>query len=276
MKYALTALLAVIFLNCAAQGNFITAGQTQDMIYTEFEPDYYFRMNAPGLLMDLNWDGEPDLGLYAKQMQGGVMGGPYYIAFGGLVLDVYGKFFPDDTIHNISVSKKFQFGDTMLFNAAGEWDYGNDSFTEIAVTCYPVPSWWCAATDTSIAILEPAYYFVKVITPPDTSYGYIHLRIDSALNVVVYDYACQGNEALHTIDPYAPIIKTPSVFPVPFLNYLTVQDAEGKKWIMIDVLGQTVLELHNGINDTGKLRRGTYFIKEESETPNLVRKVIKL
>ena len=107
MKYALTALLAVIFLNCAAQGNFITAGQTQDMIYTEFEPDYYFRMNAPGLLMDLNWDGEPDLGLYAKQMQGGVMGGPYYIAFGGLVLDVYGKFFPDDTIHNISVSKKF-------------------------------------------------------------------------------------------------------------------------------------------------------------------------
>ncbi len=284
MKSLLTFTLFLIFSEISAQQNFITAGQTEEMIVTSFFPyqqiitaQGHSHHNYSGIEnIDVNHDGTFDFTL-SYRTSGGLGGSVSRYVLSALnnnfILTTQDSFHftvrnipytEEDTILH-TVAKKHLEGDTLFLSNDTLWKTGSIS---IYNSYFYGGAFTKVLTHHLYPVNGPYYYFYKVITGTDTLLGYLHFSTQNK----IFSYACQGNTKL--ISPSSP--EFVKVYPNPFTSILNFKSNIVFDFELINSLGKTVLagKTYEKFN-TDFLSKGVYILHLKNEDYYEVKKLMK-
>lgn len=264
--------LSVLF--SSSQGEFIIAGQTQDMIYTDFVPDYKIQTLNTSAVLDLNHDGINDIEVHLSYPQTPSLTYLYFLgdAKRCLVQNFLGGGMDE-------VGNKYSFGDTLSFDSDSIifWQRYSSSVCKIAETCIPFFN-GCYETDTVSDLTADYYYFVRFKVSADTLYGYIHLSFDSNLRATIYDFACQGPQSSYILSVLDDnfLSNNVKVSPALFSNYLHVDAPDKSEFSLYDLTGKEVMVWTDKIVKTEFLESGVYLLVVQTGHGRMSKKVVKL
>ncbi len=290
MKVVITLLSILIAVpSISAQTNYIIAGQTENMIFSDFIPDYsipiQYEIGGCGLPnhsrgtlgLDINKDGTNDLTIVVDQCSS-LGGGTFEISFvtstATYVYAVFdttqihqGTYGSCDTLHQF-VAKKFSERDTLFDSINVNWQSG-----EVLVASYFSLTGGLTCNLSDRTPIDTPYYFIKIISGGDTSLGFVHFRNE------LLDYACQGPESTFIISSLEEIKDQRDVliYPVPFTDYLIVESPFPLGYQIINTTGKIMLygTYESQIN-TESLCAGYYLIKLRSENDYITKPLIKI
>ncbi len=289
-----TFFLLLVFLlstfHASAQTHFITAGQTQGMIFTDYVPDYYLPntyVNFPSsssyeMDIDINKDGIPDYHLGYYTYNSTPLSSttfkikPYTRNSIICALDtyhiIYQGVYPNDTINHI-VARKFFDNDTLLENYDTLWKT-NEIIIHLNTT--GAFSGTRVLTNYITPLDSPYYYGLKIISNSDTILGYLHFAASGA--GVVLDFACEGPTSTYTITSIndLPTDKSITTYPNPFTNQININYTKPFDYQITDYIGRVVLagKAEKTIN-TEQLPAGNYLLVIKNEETYSVKKIVK-
>ena len=274
-------------LPASSQTHFITAGQTQGMIFTDYVPDYLFytEMN-----IDLNHDGINDCKLihhlYSDPMSHiGHSSDSIFTSNKCFVFSVVDSFIGNYCVTNSTWrAKNFNPSDTVYFSDDSTWQnqgviIRNDIWL-IGESCFiGFPGINLGSPSDTV----PSYYFLKLITNNDTLYGFLHFSIISNHNtydgeITMHDFACEGPTSSYIINSINDLSSSNiSVSPNPFTNQINISTDKPFSYQITDYIGSVVLQgrAENNIQ-TGALAAGSYLLLIKNEEYYSVKKITKI
>jgi hypothetical protein len=291
----LTAIFFMLTTSCLpmfAQTNFITAGQTDGMITTIFDPYYripivqeinhhnYYGSDS----IDINYDGIYDYRLIYSR--GGSLAGSYWSYnihslnqnYVMATLDTYRvsrrpTVCQSDTLYHY-VAKKYFHGDTLMNSSDSLW---RNQYLLIHYYCY-VGGTSSLLTDYIMPLTDPYYYILKVITLTDTLLGYLQFSTQNKL----FSYACQGQDSIivniiTSISPdYSINDEGIKIYPNPFSNQISIASEKLYDYQINDYLGRIMLSgKSNQPINTEPLPAGNYILLLKNEDTFISRKIVK-
>lgn len=262
--------------------SYILAGQTQGLIYTDYDPDQQiaFPPSGPGtgshyadFYVDIDHDGQDDFvvnrynstnlgGGSSLESITGLNGNQVYATVSRYIFGLIGGSPPDTSVQ--IVAKRFSLGDTLINFADTLWRSSSNLFRN-----YYLANTSGYVVDTT----NPGQYFlVRIVSVTDTLLGYIHVTNGGLL----YDMACQGNSAQYVIASlFDEDITMPCVYPTFFSDKLFF--SEKSNYWLLDDLGR-MIERGNAANEvnTASISSGIYFLKLQIGNTSAIYKVIKV
>lgn len=268
-----TFLLLLVSLLCsfhvAAQSHFITAGQTQGMIFTDVAPDYVFP-NTVGYIydytFDLNNNGADDCRIRYK---------PFYDFTDGFTsIQMYiGSVKEINYDSTMVVSKKFMLGDTMPTFTFSLVSNSNISYQRCE---HILPHGICGQlktyTDPSFPANDHDYYYsIQMLSEADTLLGYIHMTYTSILDFAIESHSALSSTKDLTADKYI------TTYPNPFTNQININYSKPFNYQITDYIGRVVLvgKAEKTIN-TEQLPAGNYLLVIKNEETYSVKKIVKV
>ncbi len=286
----LVALLSSFY--SSAQTHFITAWQTQGMIYTDYLPDYSFHpystgwpshVNRDSLYIDINRDGVYDYRIFISASGspgGGAVGYTLLSLHQNMIMTtldsfhIYnpGHFYPLDTFLHI-VAKRYFKNDSLGNSNDSMWRNG-----EITISKYIINGGTGTLVDWVISpddpLTTPYYYFVKTVVNSDTLLGYIQL----SSNNLLFDYASEGGDTAYIINSINDLPNNSSIstFPNPFTHQININYTKPFEYELMDYVGRVVMKgrAERSIN-TAQLAAGNYLLVMKNEEMYCVKKVVK-
>jgi hypothetical protein len=282
MKNSFTLLLIFVSITAFCQTHFITAGQTQGMIFTDYVPDEYFF--SPGTFnhtetkaFDLNNDGTSDLNFYFGHLgipSDGVINfsiQPLQPEVQTLCFAYSGSSLCDS---NLRVAIKiFQNGDTIT-NSNTLW---SESLTYILKDTGYAHSEICFWGTDVFSSYSSYYCAGRFVTNIDTTLYYIHIRSNGSDSVTIADYAIEGQDTTYVISSTNDLSPSnTSAYPNPFTNQINISTGKPFEYQLTDYTGRVVLsgKAEHTIA-TDELVRGCYLLAIKNEETFSVKKMVK-
>jgi hypothetical protein len=293
MKTLYTPLLIILLstFHASSQSHFITAGQTDQMIFTDYVPDTSIKplpLNPPpyqdtgSLVIDINHDGMDDLKVSFRWW--GSSGGSetsyriYCLGQNTVMSNLEKKILYGvcglacDTAY-YTVAKRYNFGDTITSISDSGWQsegvlYINGGSSSLGG--YTLTNGGSLPRDT------PFYYAFRIINQTDTTLGYLHFYYPSN-RFKFMDFACEGPTSSYIISSVNNISSSSiSISPNPFTSYIHITADKPFQYNISDYLGRVVL---TGTTDktiaTEALASGNYVLTIKNEEMVTVRKMVK-
>ena len=267
--------------HASAQTHFITAGQTQGMIFTDYVPDFGFHATAQNYYdtvpIDLNEDGVYDFVIsfqtiyqnsHSSSYSTGIKSLPQNSVYTKMVqLNCNNPSCPD----SILSAKKFFYSDLLISSEDTFWRNSYVGFYYSGSFGPEIYNY----RDPLAPVNDPYYYLVRIVKASDTLLGYIHL---SASGAIIMDYACEGSTSSYIINSIndLPSDKSITAYPNPFTNQINVNYAKPFDYQITDYLGRVFLsgKTQNNILTTD-LPSGNYLLMMKNEEMYSVRKIMK-
>ncbi len=264
-------------LNANAQTHFITAGQTQGMMFTDYVPDLTIPIaNNPGSVhvdIDINNDTIPDVSIVSSFYWSGGMG--HFVESGSLSLHAIRSEVEliakndSNTCGYINVmAVRFVYGDTILNDS--NYIYSNSPLIHQYTTgngggCY---------YSIGYAGSDPCFFAGRMIENNDTLLFYIHYSGNKIL-----DYAIEGQDTSLTISSIKDLSNKNSItiFPNPFTSSITTSYNKAFEYQITDYSGRVVLQgkAEKSIA-TDKLATGNYLLLMKNEELYSVKRIVKM
>ncbi|MES2621955.1 MAG: T9SS type A sorting domain-containing protein [Bacteroidota bacterium] len=276
----------ILFPASYAQSHFITAGQTQGMVVTDYVPDYsipvtlydqHFHVSG-SVDVDLNRDSIYDFNISIRTYGGlavtftdceihGLNQNAIFTKSDTMRTCVSGQLVP--TSFTQSVAKKYLAYDTLSHSQNASWQ--NEVLIEHSSSpnCELLTDYDYSPTDT------PYYYFLRVITANDTLLGYLKF---STIEAKLLDFAIEGPTSSHIISSISNLASSNiSISPNPFTSFIHITTEKSFQFTMSDYVGRVVL---SGSADktirTEDLPAGNYLLTIKNEETVSVKKVVKV
>jgi hypothetical protein len=279
----------LVTFHASAQTHFITAGQTQGMIFTDYVPDYHIptlqiqpnhSLDSGKIDIDINHDLITDFTISCVSRQS--LGG------GGITYKIYpsnqsyiltkvdfghGNGGYIDTTPQM-VAKKLLYNDTIAISSDSLW---SNSTTTIFVNGGNGANNG-TLTDFSLPLDSPCWYAAKVIKGTDTLIGYLHFLTKlSAPYQLIYDFACEGPTSSYIITSTNNLSPTNiSISPNPFTNQINIGTDKAVEYQVTDYTGRVLLsgKTERSIS-TEMLPPGSYLLLLKNEELYSVKKMVK-
>lgn len=275
---------------CKAQTDFITAGQSTGMIFTDYVPDYNFPLTLSSNVaynysdgsvdIDLNRNGTNDLTLLYHHSDGLAASSSSYSSTNLVTHTNCYVYCISDTSHGNYcngntyqwIGKKYSVFDTLQTVNDSAWQSG----TVKIESSFSVMGYGCSLFDHSFGdtIPDRRYYFVRLIESGDTLLGFIQL----STNHIIYDYAIQGIQSIFNITSISKINSENDVrvYPIPFTNQLNINTDSNIEYFLYDIWGNEVLTGSSKTIDANSLSNGIYSLLIRREGVTTFRKVVKV
>lgn len=263
-------------LNATAQTHFITAGQTQGMMFTDYVPDLTVSIaNSPGIdstFLDINNDSIPDISIVSSFYWAGGMG--HFIESHSLSIHAIRS-----DVELIAKNDSTSCGSTVI--AAVTFDNGDTILNEsnYIYTYNPLIHYtssgngWCSysaedgGSDTS-------FFAGRMIANNDTLLFYIHFS-----GIKVLDYAIEGQDTSLTISSINDLSNHNSitVYPNPFTSSITTSYNKAFEYQLTDYSGRVVQQGKTEKNiSTDKLAAGNYLLLMKNEELYSMKRIVKM
>ena len=298
-KLILLCLIAFYHTVASAQTNFITAGQTDNMIYTCYQPGSWALSAGDGqggsgqniMPVDLNGDGTVDFSILLDYQHIGV--GSYswtmtlvlssncYVHCQSdtyLVAAIRPSCLRDSTYY--SVAENYLRADTLTDFSDTLWKTGN-----VLVEHYY--NYTCDVYLQDTSKLSPAgeYHFFKLVINNDTLLAYarfsdaIGQNNEAGVTILLFDFACQGNQKYTTLPTAIAEItgaQNIKIYPVPFTQNLNIQSSQPITYTFFSNTGSQVLSGAGNRIDTEHLAPGAYMLVLKTGDTVFRKSVVKM
>lgn len=284
--YFLLLITVLSTFHASAQTHFITAGQTQGMIFTDYVPDYNFptppiTLSTPwtgqgNILLDINHDSISDFQIYHYH---DYLTTPTYSETIITALNSNSVLAQNETCGEPAgipimrnVAMRFTASDTCNF-VSTLWNASAYIYASSSCQSQSSPCNYTCYDNPTLADYSRGYYFIRVTVGTDTLLGYIHFEIGSK----ILDYAIEGPTSSYinsSIDDLFP--SNISISPSPFTNQININYSKPFNYQITDYLGRVVLEgkAERTIN-TEQLPAGNYLLVIKNEETYSVKKIVK-
>ena len=263
-------------LNANAQTHFITAGQTQGMMFTDYVPDLTISIvsgsGSDSTDIDINNDTVPDISIFSNFYWFGAMGHwgqSSSLSIHAIRSDVELIAKNDSTTCGSTevMAVRFIYGDTILNESS--FIYSNNPLIHYSVASSDFCGYSIGYTGS-----DPCFFAGRMIENSDTLLFYIHYSGNKIL-----DYAIEGQDTSLIISSINDLSNnnSTSIYPNPFTTSITTSYNKAFEYQLTDYSGRVVLQgkAEKSIS-TDKLAAGNYLLLMKNEELYSVKRIMKM
>ncbi|MCX6199572.1 MAG: T9SS type A sorting domain-containing protein [Bacteroidetes bacterium] len=280
--YFVLLITAFSAFHATAQTHFITAGQTQGMIFTDYVPDaniFNFENGIVTKSLDLNHDGIVDISFNHMNNFQFPLGGEarYYLQTFSPTIQISAIIDTGRGVNCIGQTfytvKVYHQNDTVSNNQL-EW---LDSFIYVYHIVIGGGNEICGFGN--VISTDSNYFFTgRVISINDTSLFYVHLGVWDHYEYI-FDYAIEGSDSTLIISSAKDLSSSSniSISPNPFTNQLNISIQKPFDYQITDYIGRVVLQGRaERIINTEELAAGNYLLVIKNEETYSVKKIVNV
>jgi hypothetical protein len=262
-----------IFL-APAQTHFITAGQTQGMIFTDYVPDNFLfhAGNNLNVGVDINHDGNNDLEFESFSSGSGPSSHTAYsTSFNSTDSSVQircTQYSSNGCWGVLYMPQVFYFGDTILNDSPSIYSSNSRINYSAGVGC--------SFGLSSVAITD-CFFSGRIVASSDTSLFYVHFSRNSSSDYYCLDYGVEGTDSSSIIASTNNLSPTNiSISPNPFTNQINIGINKAVEYQLTDYTGRVLLsgKTEKSIS-TEILPPGSYLLFLKNDELYLVKKMVK-
>ncbi len=257
-----------------AQTHFITAGQTQGMIFTDYVPDKFLFHAGNNLTVgiDINHDGNNDLEFESFSSGSGPSShSAYSTSFNSTdssVQIICTQYSSGGCWGVHYMPQVFHTGDTIFNNSLSFYSNNSRINYSAGIGC---------SFGLSSAEISDCFFSGRIVTSSDTSLFYVHFSRNSNSDYYCLDYGIEGPTSSYIITSTNNLsLSNISISPNPFANQINISTDKVVEYQVTDYTGRVLLsgKTERSIS-TEVLPCGSYLLLLKNEELYSVKKMVK-